>query len=172
MSFEITEKLVKRSQKGDAEAFGELYEMYAQDMFGFAYYYTSSSYFAQEAVSEAVLVAFKNIRSLKKAESFKSWLFKILFNCCKKQQKEKAEMKRQADISALENSLSFEISEENADLSIALDRLSSEEKEIILMSFVCGYKSEEIGKILSMKSSTVRSKRSRAVMKIRTFMLD
>lgn len=171
MSSEITKKLVKRSQSGDVEAFGQLYEMYSKDMYNFAFYYTSSSYFAQEAVSDAVLIAFKSIRNLKKAESFKSWLFKILFNCCKQKQKEKAYLKMQNDISAFENLSFSNESETSAMLHLALERLSDEEREIIILSFTCGYNSEEIGQMLSLKSSTVRSKQARAVMKLRTFML-
>lgn len=173
MKTEAIKTLVKRSQKGDAEAFGELYEMYSNDMYGFAYYYTSSEYFAREAVSDAVLIAFQNIRMLKKAESFKSWLFKILFNCCKNKQKEKALLSKQKEISALDGFMNNE--EEQGvriDLERALMNLSEEERRIIILSFVCGYNSEEIGNMLDLKSSTVRSKQSRAVIKLRTFMFN
>ena len=173
MKTEAIKTLVKRSQKGDAEAFGELYEMYSNDMYGFAYYYTSSEYFAREAVSDAVLIAFQNIRMLKKAESFKSWLFKILFNCCKNKQKEKALLSKQKEIFALDGFMNNE--EEQGvriDLERALMNLSEEERRIIILSFVCGYNSEEIGNMLDLKSSTVRSKQSRAVIKLRTFMFN
>ena len=173
MKTEAIKTLVKRSQKGDAEAFGELYEMYSNDMYGFAYYYTSSEYFAREAVSDAVLIAFQNIRMLKKAESFKSWLFKILFNCCKNKQKEKIIMSKQKEISALDGFGNNE-EEQNLrlDLEKALESLSEEERRIVILSFVCGYSSDEIGKVLDLKSSTVRSKQSRAVIKLRTFMFN
>ena len=172
MSSEITANLVKRSQKGDIDAFGELYEMYSHDMYNFAFYYTSSSYFAQEAVSDAVLIAFQNIKRLKKAESFKSWRFKILFNRCKQKQKEKAIMSYQKEISALDGYTSEAETGEKAELNMALSALTDEEREIILLSFACGYKSEETGKILSMKSATVRSKQRRAIMKMRTYLLN
>ena len=172
MSSEITANLVKRSQKGDIDAFGELYEMYSHDMYSFAFYYPSSSYFAQEAVIDALLIAFQNIKRLKKAESFKSWLFKILFNCCKQKQKEKAIMSYQKEISALDGYTSEAETGEKAELNMALSALTDEEREIILLSFACGYKSEETGKILSMKSATVRSKQRRAIMKMRTYLLN
>lgn len=172
MSSEITKGLVRRSQKGDIDAFGELYELYSHDMYNFAFYYTSSSYFAEEAVSDAVTIAFENIKRLKKAESFKSWLFKILFNCCKQKQREKAVMASQKEISALDGYTSEAETGEKAELNMAFSALSDEEREIILMSFACGYKSDEIGAILSMKSSTVRSKQSRAIIKMRTYLLN
>lgn len=173
MSSEIIHNLVRRSQKGDADAFGELYSLYANEMYRFAYYYTSSSHFAEDAVSEAVLSAFQKIRTLKRAESFKAWMFKILFNCCKKKQKEKAMLLKQTEISALDGFVSNEESyHEKVELNKVLMQLSDEEREIVLLSFACGYKSEEIGEMLGLKAATVRSKLSRAVQKIRSMMVN
>ena len=130
MSSIFIENLVLRSQLGDAQAFGELYEMYSEDMYRFAWYYTGNRYLAEEAVSEAALSAFENIPSLKKPSSFKTWLFKILYNECKKMQKSKI-------ISASFTDYSEETSKEyitdDADeviaLRNALGKLSDEEKE-------------------------------------------
>ena len=82
MSAQINE-LVTLAKNGDAEAFGELYELYYKEMFYYACCVTGSDELAQDAVSEAVLAAFRQIGSLKKAEAFKGWLFKILCASCK-----------------------------------------------------------------------------------------
>ena len=89
MSSEIIRDLVRKAQNGDVEAFGELYEIYSKDMFRFAWYYTGTEAVAEDCVSEAALAAFQKITELRKTEAFKSWLFKILFNCCKKSQNAK-----------------------------------------------------------------------------------
>lgn len=171
MSSKVIHNLVKRSQKGDAEAFGELYSFFADDMYRFAYYYTSSPEYAEDAVSEAVLNAFENIRALKKSESFKSWLFKILFNCCKQKQREKALRKSQSDIESIINiSVKTDDMDEKLSLEKALARLGDEERQIILLSFACGYKSEETAAILGLNASTVRSKQARAIGKLRTML--
>ena len=44
---------------------------------------------AEDAVSEAVLAAYENIYSLRKDEAFRSWIFKILLNICKKKLKKR-----------------------------------------------------------------------------------
>ena len=82
MSSKIIDSLVSSAKKGSAEAFGELYEIYSKDMFRFAYYYLGSSVLAEDCVSECVCIAFQKIGSLRKPSAFKSWLFKILHNCC------------------------------------------------------------------------------------------
>ena len=99
MSSKITNDLVRKAQKGDADSFGELYSIFKDDMFRFAYYYTGSVSLAEDAVSEAALIAFQKIPQLKKASAFKSWLFKILYNECKAAQKEKALAAKSSELS-------------------------------------------------------------------------
>lgn len=172
MSSSLIENLVVQAKNKDAEAFGELYSYYAKDMFRFALYYTGQAYLAEDAVSEAVLNAFQNIEKLQKTGSFKAWLFSILFNCCKKAQKEKALALQRVELSAA-SGLSQEAFEKSgkADVQSLLSVLEEDEREILLLSFIGGYSSEEIGKMLSMKAVSVRSKKARSVKKLRKTML-
>jgi RNA polymerase sigma-70 factor (ECF subfamily) len=62
--------------------------------------------------------------------------------------------------------------DENEILSLrqALDRLSNEEKEIVILHYCSGYSSKEIGEIMGIKDSTVRSKLMRSGKKLRTYL--
>ena len=172
MSSEFILNLVKKAKNGSAEAFGELYGMYATELFRFAYYYTGSQTTAEDCVSEAVCLAFENLPQLKKNEAFRSWMFKILFNCCKKAQKIKYLESGNAEISSVtELSAPTEDHNEKISLKNALKKLSDEEREIIILHYAIGYNSKEIGDILGMKDATVRSKLSRAVAKIREMLI-
>ena len=42
---------------------------------------------AEDAVSEAVLSAYENIHKLRKEEAFRSWIFQILANVCRRKLK-------------------------------------------------------------------------------------
>ena len=57
--------------------------------------------------------------------------------------------------------------EENYDLLQAFQMLDGEERMILSCSILEGYSSEEIGHMLAMNPSTVRSKKSRALEKLR-----
>ena len=170
MSSEIN-NLVKRAKNGSAEAFGELYEIYAKDMYRFAYYYLGSSAAAEDAVSECVLLAFQKIGSLKKNSSFKTWIFKILRNCCNNALREKMKNINNVDIFSVQN-LAADEKDENEILSLrqALDKLSDEEREIVILYYCAGYSSKEIGEIMGLKDSTVRSKIMRSGEKLRTYL--
>ena len=168
MSSLPTEKLVAAARSGDADSFGELYALYARDMYRFALYYTGSPSLAEDAVSEAVLSAFENLSGLRDNKKFRQWLFTILSNCCKKAQKEKALAARLVSL----NNLTEEPAEEH-DMSTrvaimhAMLELSDEERETVLLSFVSGYTSREISKMTGEKDTTIRSRLSRAAAKLR-----
>jgi len=52
-------------------------------------------------------------------------------------------------------------------LKNSLEKLTDEERTIILLSYTAGYTSKEIGKMLQLKDSTVRSKLMRSTEKLR-----
>ncbi len=76
--------LCKRAQTGDREAFGDLYDLYAKELYRYAYFVLGSPELAADAVQDAVISTFEQIKSLRKPEAFKAWIFKILSNTCNK----------------------------------------------------------------------------------------
>jgi len=175
LSAQIKE-LVTLAKNGDADAFGELYEFYYKDMYCYACYVTGSESLAQDAVSDAVLSAFRQIKTLKKAEAFKGWLFKILCASCKRyytdEQKRKSLVYLDDENGGCSEPMSFESIELSVELKRALETLSVEEREIVLLSVLSNYKSHEIAEMLDYPSSTVRSKLKRALAKLRDVLGD
>ena len=171
MSSKVIDNLVSSAKNGSAEAFGELYEIYSKDMFRFAYYYLGSYAMAEDCVSECVCLAFQKIGSLRKADSFKSWLFKILHNCCNTTLRDKIRSESNVEYSSLTD-LSDEEQNISETLSLkqALATLSDEEREIVILHYAQGYTSKEIAEILDMNDSTVRSKIMRSGEKMRKFL--
>lgn len=156
-------KLIHKAKRGDIKAFSELYAQLYQELYKFALYTMKHSQDAEDAVSETVIAAYENIKKLKKEESFRSWIFTILMNQCKKHFKQNSETEELKDeIKAEEVS-----QEENYDLLQAFQMLDGEERMILSCSILEGYSSEEIGQMLAMNPATVRSKKSRALEKLR-----
>lgn len=173
LSAQIRE-LVTLARNGDAEAFGELYELYYKEMYCYACCVTGSEILAQDAVSDAVLSAFQQIGSLRNERAFKGWLFTILRAACQNYYTAGEKTKSVVYIDD-ENRTSEEIKEESdfvisVELRQALDALADDEKEIVLLSTVGDYRSHEIAEILDSNPSTVRSKLKRALKKMRTYL--
>ena len=163
-------RTLNAAQNGDAEAFGSLYAEIAPELYRFALWYLKSPENAEDAVQEACLNAFKKLKSLKKPQAFKAWFFRILANCCKDQLAAGSRIRLVGDDDpALQNAPYY------ADFSDGyvekyLDRLNAVDREIVLLSVLGEYKSGEIGQLIHMSATAVRSRLSRALRFLRTEM--
>ena len=155
--------------KCNAKEFAELYKYIYKDLYKFALCIMKDPHDAEDAVSEAVIQAYSNITALRNADAFKSWMFRILYNICKKKLQKAQKNKtvefesffRDSDVAAPEKDYGLTI-----DVQKAFSILSEEEQIIVGLSVFGGYKSREIGQLLKMNENTMRSKRSRALAKM------
>ncbi len=164
-TLEQTVDLVERARREDAEAFSILYEAIAQDLYRCAFFILHNKQDAEDAVSETVLAAFRTISSLRKAEAFRPWMFRILSNQCKHIIKHPGR-----NSVAYENDdeyFEFPNVEANCDIADAMAKLNFSERCIISLSVYSGYSSAEISKIMKINANTVRSKLSRALAKLK-----
>ena len=165
-------ELVILSKSGDKNAFSELYSLYSDRLYRYAFYRLANKEDAEDAVSEAVYSAFYQIGALKKPEAFSAWLFRILFFSCGAVIKARSERRNMVDINDMADKLTYSMESEfeKTELQQTLDILNDDEREIVLLSVVSGLKSNEIAKICDMTSGAVRSKLSRSLSKMRNFL--
>ena len=64
-------EFIKNAQKGDKNAFCELYELYKNRLYRYAYYKLSSEADAEDAVMDCVLCAWQGIKQLKRRRLFR-----------------------------------------------------------------------------------------------------
>lgn len=168
--------LIRAAIKGDSGAFAGLYAIYAQQLYRFALYYMRNPADAEDAVQDAVLQAFRNVSSLRKEDSFKSWLFKILCNVCKKKLIENKNIYADEAVQDCPDLCNQESPQaDHADcLAVreAVAALPPEDRQIVLLSVVAGYKSAEIAAMLNMNPATVRSTKSRSLARLRTMLSE
>lgn len=147
----------------DATAFKELYKVVYIDLYRFALCMMQHQQDAEDAVSEAVISAYENVHKLRKEEAFRSWIFQILANVCRKKLKsrERTEVELQEDHAVTELGDGC-----RADVQRAFLLLDEEDRVIVSMSVFGGYNSQEIGEMLKMNPNTVRSRRKRSLEKM------
>ncbi len=164
--------LIMLAKAGDRDAFCALYSLYKDRLYRYAFYKLGNQQDAEDAVSDCVLSAFIQVGSLKKAEAFSAWIFRILYCTCSSIAKAQIERRKTENIDDLENNLcsDFTNSIEKTELQQALSVLKESEREIVLLSVVGGFKSKEIGKIMDMTSGAVRSNLSRSLKKMKDFL--
>ncbi len=155
-------KTVQRAMAGDRGAFGELYNEYALDLYCFALSICKNPQDAQDSVQETALAVFKSISTLKNPDKFKAYLFTSLSNTCKKKMGKLQPQAEFYDTGYTDSEIEFSIP-----VRMALEKLDSTSREILMLSVVGGFRSHEIGKMLNMPSATVRTKQKRAIEKMR-----
>lgn len=160
-------EFVKQAKTGNVEAFSKLYGLVYTDLYRFALYTLKNKHDAEDAVSETVVAAYEGIRSLRDAQAFRPWIFRILTNKCR--QKLKQYITKTEELP--DDIVSKDMDQiESMDIRNAFARLSNEERLIIGLNIFAGYTSKEIGKSLHMSANTVRSKQSRALKKMEGFL--
>ena len=124
-------------------------------------------------MSETVLDAYRQIEGLRDDSLFRNWIVKILTNKCRMKLKYYAQSKEEVSDNVTE--LSDERTKREAynaefnslELKEMLMELENEERFIICLSVFEGYKGDEIARILGLKPATVRSKKQRALAKLK-----
>ena len=165
-------ELICRAKKGDVKAFSSLYARIYIELYKFALYTTKHEQDAEDAVSEAVITAFEKMAQLKKDESFRSWMFTILNNQCRKILRNRSKTvsaDERRENGQKERALEGQEPDyaEQHDVRAAFAALEEEERMIVAFSVFGGYRSEEIGIMLDRNAATVRSRKSRALGKMR-----
>ena len=147
-------RLFKTAKSGDADAFGALYALYANELYRYACAILHDRHTAEDAV--------------------KAYFFKTLQNTAKTLLRRGAFTVCGAEIP--ENSPAPDNTESTAsdrtDLQNALMHLSEEERQIVLLSAVAGFTSKEIAATVDLTAGAVRSKLSRSLQKLRTYLAE
>lgn len=155
--------LIRKARRGDIQAFGTLYGRIYKELYRFAFYMMKQPQDAEDVVSETVIAAYENLGKLKKEESFRNWIFTILANQCKKHFR----TKNPTDVLTEELAAKEADHEENHDVRTAFMQLNEEDRMIVAWSVLGGYPSEAIGNMIQMNPATVRSRKARALDKLR-----
>ncbi|MBQ9014979.1 MAG: RNA polymerase sigma factor [Firmicutes bacterium] len=192
-------ELINLSRGGDADAFCRLYSLYKTRLYRYAFYRLGNETDAEDAVSDCVLSAWKQIGQVREPDAFAGWLFRILSGCCARliqQQIRRRELAGAAvrsgkvavtaasgeaamtvpsggSIAAAQPAAAVPATTTDTDtwliLQEALDQLSERDRDIVLLSAVGGLTSEEIGEMHGLSSGSVRSILSRSLKKVRGY---
>ncbi|WP_084591368.1 sigma-70 family RNA polymerase sigma factor [Ureibacillus sinduriensis] len=159
------ERLVKKAQKGNDKAYLMLFQQYETDIYRMAYVYVKNKDDALDLVQEVAYQSFKNIRTLKNPEYFKTWLMKITINCALNL------LNKNKNVLPLNSEIQIGTEEEDIALSISLhkliDTLKEDEKSVILLKYYDDRTLKEISEILEIPLGTAKSVLYRALEKLR-----
>ena len=176
---------LRRAQKGDARAFEMLVTPHEQMLWRVCWHYTHHQEDAADCLQEAMLKAWKAIKSYRGDCSLSTWLYRIASTVCldflRKQKRlpptesadELAEDEGFTPVDSSPTPDEAVIKAESADnLRAAIDSLPAEMRTVIILYALQGLGYEEIATATQTSIGTVKSRLNRARQKITKFLQD
>lgn len=162
-------KLVKLAQKGDKEAFEDLFLLEKEYLYKCAFLYTKNREDAFDLVQNCIVKCMVSIKELREPRYFRTWMTKIMINCFNTESIKQRRYVLQEEEVWHEDNTEFS-AEEKMDLYHAIDHLKFPYKEIIVQHYFACNKLTEIAEMLDMPIGTVKAYHSKAKAKLREMM--
>lgn len=157
----LPSELVERAQRGDHEAFDALATAAYHRLYAVARRILRDGYAAEDAVQDALVRAWREIRGLRDPGAFNAWLHRLLVNACRDQVRRNR--RRAVEIFDLPT----ERPEPTDDVARLVDRdeleraflkLSLEHRAVLVLTHYLGLPATEVGAILAIPPGTVASR--------------
>ena len=157
--------LIRQAARGGVEAYNLLVSRWEKRVYNYLLRITGNREDALDLTQDAFLKAYQNLRKLDDPGRFAPWLYRIAHNEAYSMFRRR---KPETDVDALEpeatetkitvgGSSVFPI-ELSLAVASALDRLSADQREAVVLKIYQGFKFEEMADILSCPVSTIKSR--------------
>ncbi len=156
----IEQVLVLRCQIGDKDAFAELIERYQAPLRYFISRLLEDKQMSEDIFQETWLTVIRSICSLKSAEAFSTWLYRIARNKVYQQIRGKKKMNELDDNIAVANDTEEEVfsAEDAANIHRCLKKLRAEHREVLMLRFLEQMSYHEIAQVINRGLGTVKSR--------------
>jgi RNA polymerase sigma-70 factor (ECF subfamily) len=166
----VEELLVDRARRGDADSFGELYQLHLDRIYRYVYDRVGSSSEAEDLTEQVFLKAWEAIsRYESRGLPFAAWLYRMAHNAVIDHYRARRpatpidgtfdlEDERQNPVASAEALFDRE------ELRLAIGRLNADQQTVILLRFIEGLSHAEVGKILGKSEGAVRVIQHRALL--------
>ncbi len=171
------QELVRRAQQGDAEAFGQVYERYVDDVYRFFYYRTLQAADAEDLTESTFLKAWQNLHRLRPEPGLRlrAWLLRIARNLWidrHRTAKEEAPLEAAATAAAADPDPEAALltAEAHDDLTRALAHLPPRLRDVVVYRFIHGLSHQETAALLGVREGHVRVLQHRALQRLRRWL--
>jgi RNA polymerase sigma factor (sigma-70 family) len=154
--------IISKCLEGDSAAFGILVDKYKASIYALAYSKLGNFSDAEDVAQEVFIKAYRNLRTLRRWDSFHVWLYSITTNLCKMRIRTKAkqpdrESIEDQDLKALEHPFIYSYREELVFQSLreALDSLPDIHRQVLILHYLGGMSIREVAGVLGKSTRTI-----------------
>jgi RNA polymerase sigma-70 factor (ECF subfamily) len=164
--------LLARAIQGDAEAFGELYERYLDEIQRYVFYRIANRFDAEDLTETVFLKAWESLPNFESSRvNLRAWLYRIAHNAVVDHYRTSkvftdlsSERLRDSHPSPEHQIQNLDVHQQLADLIRSLD---SNLQQVIVCRFINGLSHAETAQIMGIKEGHVRVLQLRALQKLR-----
>ncbi|MHB9052542.1 MAG: RNA polymerase sigma factor [Thermoleophilia bacterium] len=169
-------RLVKRIQKGDAEAFGQLYDRFHDKVFLYVYRQTGSGTDAEDITAGVFLYVLEKIDGFTwRGAGFAAWLFRIARNDVLDYFRKRGNGAREVALTdEIMKQPSHQLVEEQAEASfrdhqlrLAIAELSEEQQQVVLLKLTMNFSNRQVGEVLGKSEGAIKALTHRALLGLR-----
>lgn len=154
-------ELLLKARAGDREAFELIVAAKAEPLFRTAMAIVGNEADARDATQEAFINAWRSLSRLRDLDRFDAWLGRILINQCRMALRHRGRV-REIAISDYTDYPRAALADSTSDFDAAFDRLSVDQRSLLVLHHMHGYDVREIAGWLGIPAGTVKWRLSRA----------
>jgi RNA polymerase sigma-70 factor (ECF subfamily) len=162
-------RLVQLAKNGDANAFGLLYDGYIERIYRYIYFRVTDDETAEDLTSQVFSKAWENLDRYKPSGApFIAWLYTIARNAVIDHFRTRKETVALDEVASLSSSGPspdevVELHFETEALRDALQSLTDEQQQVVVLKFIAGMATDEIAKQLGKRPSAIRALQMRGL---------
>lgn len=169
--------LARRAAKGEAEAFGALYDRYVSSVYRYVFYRVRNEAEAEDVTSDVFMRALRAMPSYEPRQAFLAWLYRIARNAVIDRSRRRAAREQVSFEDALAHPDADHVVHPDAgllagsDASVvrrAMERLTPLQQEILVLRYVEGFDTKTISKLVGKRDGTIRGIEFRALAAMRS----
>ena len=168
-------ELVRRAQSGDRDAFDAIASARYDGMYAIARRVLRNSAAAEDAVQEALIRMWRDLRSLRDIDRFDAWSNRLLIRACHDQWRRTRRIRTDVGEIELERGDTrddYATVGHRDELERAFAQLSIEHRTVVVLTHYQGYSAADVGEILGVPPGTVYSRLHYALRALRSAIGD
>ena len=153
--------LVERARRGDREAFAVLVHQVSGPLYAVAYRILRDTGHSEDALQNALVLAWRRLPHLRDAERFEAWIHRILVHACYDEASRSRQWTAIVRMLPVDGPSSADIASAIVDrdeLERAFRRIPIEQRAVFVLHHFLGLPLVEIAEILGIPAGTVRSR--------------
>ncbi|TME13587.1 MAG: sigma-70 family RNA polymerase sigma factor [Chloroflexi bacterium] len=171
---QVDRDLVERARHGDREAFAVLVHQVSDSLYSVAYRILRDTGLAEDALQNALILAWRRLPKLRDPDRFEAWIHRILVHACYDESQRARSWRSTVRVLPVDEPSGFDEHARVADrdeLEGAFRKLTLEQRAVFVLHHYVGLPLVEVAELLEIPAGTARSRLHYALAGLRVALL-